>query len=91
MKQAGGAHKTVSDRMALAERFCKRLVTELNVQIRNVRHLNARHIEDYIRHRLAQGFGQKRRWPWWRWSWGTVTDAGGMWRRCTGYVGRADG
>lgn len=45
--------------MALAERFCKRLVTELNVQIRNVRHLNARHIEDYIRHRLAQGFGQK--------------------------------
>ncbi|EAM9832734.1 hypothetical protein HM25_003823 [Salmonella enterica subsp. enterica serovar Carno] len=59
MKQAGGAHKTVSDRMALAERFCKRLVTELNVQIRNVRHLNARHIEDYIRHRLAQGFGQK--------------------------------
>ncbi|ECI4870397.1 hypothetical protein DSG52_22230 [Salmonella enterica subsp. enterica] len=59
MKQAGGAHKTVSDRMALAERFCKRLVTELNVQIRYVRHLNARHIEDYIRHRLAQGFGQK--------------------------------
>ncbi|EBF5083742.1 DNA-binding protein, partial [Salmonella enterica] len=50
-KQAGGAHKTVSDRMAQAKRFCERLVGELNVQIRYVRHLKARHIEDYIRHR----------------------------------------
>ncbi|EAO2688102.1 DNA-binding protein [Salmonella enterica] len=58
-KQAGGAHKTVSDRMALAARFCKRLVTELNVQIRDVRHLKARHIEDYIRHLLAQGMDKR--------------------------------
>ncbi|ECF3155715.1 DNA-binding protein, partial [Salmonella enterica subsp. enterica serovar Volkmarsdorf] len=52
-KQAGGAHKTVSDRLALVERFCRRLVAEQNVQIRYIRHLKARHIEDYIRHRLA--------------------------------------
>ncbi|EBS4566055.1 integrase domain-containing protein [Salmonella enterica subsp. enterica] len=58
-KQAGGAHKTVSDRMALAERFCERLVMELNVQIRYVRHLKARHIEDYIHHRLAQGMDKR--------------------------------
>ncbi|EJJ4225688.1 integrase domain-containing protein [Salmonella enterica] len=53
-KQAGGAHKTVSDRMAQAKRFCERLL-EKNVQIRYVKHLKARHIEDYIHHRLAQG------------------------------------
>ncbi|EIE8506247.1 integrase domain-containing protein [Salmonella enterica] len=58
-KQAGGAHKTVSDRMAQAKRFCERLVGELNVQIRYVRHLKARHIEDYIRHRLAQGIDKR--------------------------------
>lgn len=58
-KQAGGAHKTVSDRMSMAARFCGRLVTEQNVQIRYVRHLKARHIEDYIRHRLAQGIDKR--------------------------------
>lgn len=53
-RQAGGSHKTVHDRIAMAERFCKRL-TELNIQIRYVRHLKSRHIEDYIQLRLAQG------------------------------------
>ena len=57
-KQAGGAHKTVSDRMAQAKRFCERLI-EQNVQIRYVQHLKARHIEDYIRHRLAQGIDKR--------------------------------
>ncbi|EJQ8260448.1 integrase domain-containing protein [Salmonella enterica] len=57
-KQAGGAHKTVSDRMAQAKRFCERLI-EQNVQIRYVKHLKARHIEDYIRHRLAQGIDKR--------------------------------
>ncbi len=57
-KQAGGAHKTVSDRMAQAKRFCERLA-EQNVQIRHVKHLKARHIEDYIRHRLAQGMDKR--------------------------------
>lgn len=58
-KQAGGAHKTVSDHLALVERFCRRLVAEQNVQIRYIRHLKARHIEDYIRHRLAQGIDKR--------------------------------
>ncbi|ELO76539.1 TPA: DNA-binding protein [Salmonella enterica subsp. enterica serovar Enteritidis] len=57
-KQAGGAHKTVSDRMAQARRFCGRLM-EQNVQIRHVQHLKARHIEDYIRHRLVQGIDKR--------------------------------
>ncbi|EGA5116876.1 site-specific integrase [Salmonella enterica] len=57
-KQAGGAHKTVSDRMAQTKRFCERLA-EQNVQIRHVKHLKAWHIEDYIRHRLAQGMDKR--------------------------------
>ncbi|EBS7635970.1 DNA-binding protein [Salmonella enterica] len=53
-RQAGGSHKTVHDRIAMAGRFCKRLA-ELNIQIRYVRHLKSRHIEDYVQLRLAQG------------------------------------
>ncbi|EEC0296931.1 DNA-binding protein [Salmonella enterica subsp. enterica] len=53
-RQAGGSHKTVHDRIAMAERFCERLA-ELNIQIRYVRHLKSRHIEDYVQLRLAQG------------------------------------
>lgn len=52
-RQAGGSHKTVHDRIATAGRFCKRLM-ELNVQIRYVHHLKAKHIEAYIQMRLAQ-------------------------------------
>lgn len=53
-RQAGGSHKTVHDRIAMAGRFCDRLM-ELNVQIRYVHHLKAKHIEAYIQSRLAQG------------------------------------
>ena len=53
-RQAGGSHKTVHDRIAMAGRFCERLM-ELNVQIRYVHHLKAKHIEAYIQMRLAQG------------------------------------
>lgn len=58
-KQAGGSHKTVHDRIALAQRFCERLVMAQNVQIRRVEHLKARHIEGYIRERLAQGIAKR--------------------------------
>ena len=54
-RQAGGSHKTVHDRIALAQRFCHRLVKEQNVQIRQVAQLQSRHIESYIRERLTQG------------------------------------
>ncbi|EKQ3445989.1 integrase domain-containing protein [Escherichia coli] len=53
-RQAGGSHKTVHDRITTAGRFCERLM-ELNIQIRYVHHLKAKHIEAYIQMRLAQG------------------------------------
>lgn len=52
-QQAGGSHKTVHDRMALVQRFCERLMGQ-NVQIRRVEQLKSRHIEEYVRARLAQ-------------------------------------
>lgn len=47
-RQAGGSHKTVHDRIALAQRFCERLVMAQNVQIRRMEHLKARHDEAEI-------------------------------------------
>ncbi|WP_049008828.1 phage integrase N-terminal domain-containing protein, partial [Citrobacter koseri] len=58
-RQAGGSNKTVHDRMALAQRFCERLVVVQNIQIRQVAQLKARHIEDYIRERLQQGITRR--------------------------------
>ncbi|ECC8924808.1 DNA-binding protein [Salmonella bongori] len=58
-QQAGGSHKTVHDRIKLAQRFCERLVLAQNVQIRRVEQLEARHIEGYIRERLAQGITKR--------------------------------
>ncbi|ECC1671287.1 DNA-binding protein, partial [Salmonella enterica subsp. salamae] len=58
-QQAGGSHKTVHDRVKLAQRFCERLVLAQNVQIRRVEQLKARHIEGYIRERLAQGITKR--------------------------------
>jgi hypothetical protein len=58
-EQAGGSHKTVHDRIRLAQRFCERLVVAQNVQIRRVGQLKARHIEGYIRERLAQGITKR--------------------------------
>lgn len=58
-KQAGGSHKTVHDRIALAQRFCERLVMAQNIQIRRVEHLKALHIESYVRERLAQSITKR--------------------------------
>ncbi|ROU10096.1 DNA-binding protein [Kluyvera ascorbata] len=58
-QQAGGSHKTVHDRIRLAQRFCERLVVAQNIQIRRVEQLKARHIEGYIRERLAQGITKR--------------------------------
>lgn len=58
-QQAGGSHKTVHDRIKLAQRFCERLVLAQNVQIRRVEQLKARHIEGYVRERLAQGITKR--------------------------------
>ncbi|AXC69471.1 DNA-binding protein [Salmonella enterica subsp. diarizonae serovar 59:z10:-] len=58
-KQAGGSHKTIHDRIALAQRFGERLTGEQNVQIHRVEHLKTRHIQRYIRERLAQGIARR--------------------------------
>ncbi|KAA9003308.1 DNA-binding protein [Affinibrenneria salicis] len=58
-RQAGGSHKTVHDRIRLAQRFCGRLVVAQNVQIRRVEQLKARHIESYVRERLEQGITKR--------------------------------
>ncbi|RLM24714.1 DNA-binding protein [Brenneria alni] len=57
-RQAGGSHKTVHDRIRLAQRFCERLLGQ-NVQIRRVEQLKARHIENYIRGRQEQGITKR--------------------------------
>lgn len=43
-RQAGGSHKTVHDRQKIAERLASHLLS-LNIQIRTVQHLKAKHIE----------------------------------------------
>ncbi|MFC3394479.1 integrase domain-containing protein [Brenneria rubrifaciens] len=53
-RQAGGSHKTVHDRLKIAERLVSHLLS-LNIQIRTVQHLKAKHIECYIAGRLEQG------------------------------------
>ncbi|EPB1637565.1 integrase domain-containing protein, partial [Escherichia coli] len=58
-QQAGGSYKTVDDRIRLAQRFCERLVLAQNVQIRRVEQLKARHIEGYVRERVAQGITKR--------------------------------
>lgn len=58
-QQSGGSHKTVHDRIKLAQRFCERLIPVQNVQIRRVEQLKARHIEGYVRERLAQGITKR--------------------------------
>lgn len=57
-RQAGGAHKTVHDRVLIIER----LYTELrqhNIQIKHIDHLKTRHIQHYIHNRLAHGIDKR--------------------------------
>lgn len=55
---AGGSHKTVHDRIALTGRFAGHLQQQ-NIQIKRIEQLKARHIEQFIQHRLAQGTGKR--------------------------------
>ncbi|CNI88823.1 putative DNA-binding prophage protein [Yersinia frederiksenii] len=52
--QVGGSHKTVHDRMRIMDRFSRHLLA-LNIQVRDVQHLKAKHIESYIADRVSQG------------------------------------
>ena len=51
-RQGRGSYKTVADRSRIAERFSERL-SELNIQIRDVKHIKTSHIEKYIESRKA--------------------------------------
>ncbi|MEW5291584.1 integrase domain-containing protein [Erwinia papayae] len=51
-RQGRGSFKTVADRSRIAERFSERL-SELNIQIRDVKHVKTSHIEKYIESRKA--------------------------------------
>ncbi len=53
-KQAGGSHKTVHDRIRIMDRFSRHLLA-LNIQVRDVKHLKAKHIESYITDRFHRG------------------------------------
>ena len=53
-RQGRGSYKTVADRSRIAERFSERL-SELNIQIRDVKHIKTSHIEKYIESRKADG------------------------------------
>ncbi len=53
-RQAGGSHKTVHDRLHMAERLSRHLL-DLNIQLKSVSHLKAKHIESFIADRQAQG------------------------------------
>ena len=52
-KQAGGSYKTVHDRIRIMDRLCRHLLA-LNIQVRDVKYLKARHIESYVAGRLSQ-------------------------------------
>lgn len=52
-KQAGGSYKTVHDRIRIMDRLCRHLLA-LNIQVRDVKYLKARHIESYVAERLSQ-------------------------------------
>lgn len=52
-RKGGGSFKTVSDRSKIASRFAGRLA-RLNIQIRDVKHINTRHLEQYMKSRLDE-------------------------------------
>lgn len=57
-RQAGGSFKTVADRMKIADRMAERMLN-LNIQIRDVRHIKTHHVELYIRSRLAESISKR--------------------------------
>lgn len=57
-KQIGGSFKTVHDRTRIISRFCRHLIA-LNIQVRDIQHLKAKHIESYIADRKAAGIATR--------------------------------
>lgn len=57
-RRAGGAFKTVHDRMVIVSRFAEAM-KQHNIQIKEMAHIKTRHIELYIHERLEQGIGKR--------------------------------
>ncbi|CAH5975353.1 TPA: integrase domain-containing protein [Klebsiella variicola subsp. variicola] len=52
-RQGRGSYKTVADRSRIAERFSERL-SDLNIQIRDVKHIKTSHVEKYMESRKTE-------------------------------------
>lgn len=57
-RQGGGSFKTVADRSKIVERFSERLAN-LNIQIRDVKHIKTSHIVKYIESRKTENLSSR--------------------------------
>lgn len=57
-RQGGGSFKTVSDRSRIASRLSQRLAN-LNIQVRDIRHIKTSHIEKYIQSRQSENISSR--------------------------------
>lgn len=57
-RQGGGSFKTVSDRSRIASRLSQRLAN-LNIQVRDIKHIKTSHIEKYIQSRQSENISSR--------------------------------
>ncbi|WP_338884603.1 integrase domain-containing protein [Xenorhabdus sp. TH1] len=57
-RQGGGSHKTCHDRTRIAGRLGA-LLLSLNIQVKSLGHLKAKHVEHYVDARLSQGIAKR--------------------------------
>ncbi len=57
-RQGGGSHKTCHDRIRIADRLGA-LLLSLNIQVKSLSHLKAKHVEQYVDARLSQGIAKR--------------------------------
>ncbi len=57
-RKAGGSHKTCHDRIRIAGRLGA-LLLSLNIQVKSLSHLKAKHVEHYVNARLSQGIAKR--------------------------------
>ncbi|KLU14763.1 MULTISPECIES: integrase domain-containing protein [Xenorhabdus] len=57
-RQSGGSHKTCHDRIRIAGRLGA-LLLSLNIQVKSLNNLKAKHVEQYVDARLSQGIAKR--------------------------------
>ncbi len=57
-RKVGGSHKTCHDRIRIAGRLGA-LLLSLNIQVKSLSHLKAKHVEHYVDARLSQGIAKR--------------------------------